>query len=541
MDGVERIRPRTRAFAHRQIDISLHQGWRGIMIDTERLNKLRTIITENIRVQKGGATPVPYIDVTNALGAIQARQNHVIFGRRGCGKTLLLHNAAKRLPNNVRTVYLSCEDFKKHSFPNVLIEILDVLFSELEGQLTGWFGRKKKSRVLIGEIRKSLSELRKRGDQIEARVRETSTREASTSGGAELDLGGVVDLGGRSARSSRTEVETEYARLDKKAVHLNNWLPELKKRIRDFFELSNNVTTVHIHLDDYYHIRQIDQPHVMDYIHRLCKDLPLWFKVATLRHVSVLYADREGQPTGAQERHDYQPINIDFTFNDFLRTESQVRRIFHGYGELAKIKSDEMNGLFRGEGFRRLVLAGGGVPRDCLSTFLEALDDAQNGDGRIGKDNIRILSLSNLERRIGELKRDSKSSEEDVLLRGIYVIRRFCIDKKNNVFFIPERVMQEDEPIRKLIYRLLDYRIIHSVGTAFTHKTHPGSYQAYMIDIGCYAYMRKLSGRFVEIDLAAPDAKERIRSGPILSAEQMRGFWREAPADVKRALGEEEE
>ena len=39
----------------------------------------------------------------------------------------------------------------------------------------------------------------------------------------------------------------------------------------------------------------------MDYIHRLCKDLPLHFKLATLRHASTLYADRLGQPLGAQD------------------------------------------------------------------------------------------------------------------------------------------------------------------------------------------------------------------------------------------------
>ncbi|HDL84941.1 MAG TPA: hypothetical protein ENH11_01190 [Candidatus Acetothermia bacterium] len=66
-----------------------------------------------------------------------------MFARRGCGKTLLLHHSAKNLPSDIQTVYLNCEDFKHHSFPNVLIEILDALFAELEGNLPGWFGRKK--------------------------------------------------------------------------------------------------------------------------------------------------------------------------------------------------------------------------------------------------------------------------------------------------------------------------------------------------------------------------------------------------------------
>jgi predicted AAA+ superfamily ATPase len=102
-------------------------------MDDGSLRKLRMVITENLRVQRGGAEPVPYIDAGNVLGDVTARQNHAIFGRRGCGKTLLLQHSSAKLPEGTKAIYLNCEDFKRHSFPNVLIEILDALFGELAG------------------------------------------------------------------------------------------------------------------------------------------------------------------------------------------------------------------------------------------------------------------------------------------------------------------------------------------------------------------------------------------------------------------------
>jgi hypothetical protein len=57
--------------------------------------KLRKVINENLRVQRGDNTAASYIDIGNALNDVLARQNHVIFGRRGCGKTLLLHYSRK--------------------------------------------------------------------------------------------------------------------------------------------------------------------------------------------------------------------------------------------------------------------------------------------------------------------------------------------------------------------------------------------------------------------------------------------------------------
>lgn len=511
----------------------------------ENLKKLRLVINESSRVQRGGADPVPYIDVSNVLTDVVARQNHAVFGRRGCGKTLLLRRSADTLPTEVRSVYLNCDDFKKHSFPNVLIEILDALFGELEKQLPGWFGKKKRSRELIGKIRRELQELREKADRRETDIREAETAESRNSEKTQIALGsGPLSLRASDDLSDtgKREIERKYKLNQDKIRELDMWLPRLKQQIRDFFELSNKVKSVFLQIDDFYLLTRPDQPLVMDYIHRLCKDLPLYFKVATLRHGSTLYADRLGQPIGAQERHDYQPINIDFTLSDFNRTVTQNRKIFHEFGKLASLEPAEIDGLFKGEGFERLVLAGGGVPRDCLSLFLEVLQTVQSAerDDRIGKDDIRILSRPNFERRIEELKQDSEGAEQNILIRGIYVLRQFCIEQRSNILLVSEALLQQNDRIRNLLYRLLDYRIIHSAGSALTHKSRPGTYHAFSIDIGCYAHMRKLMGRFNEIDLADRDAKEKMRSGPVLDDIGFNKLWDAAPAEPERALKEQD-
>lgn len=518
-------------------------GYR-MSLENEQLSALRRVINENLRVQRSGADPVPYIDVSSALSDICARQNHAVFARRGCGKTLLLLHSSRELPSDIQPVYLNCEDFKHHSFPNVLIEVLDALFAELEGNLSGWFGKKRRSRELVSEIRRTLSKLREQEDDMKTDVVESHTSEhvKGKKGGGSLALEGFRLTGEATSNTSTgTAYELRYAKREAKLNELQKLLPSLKRQIREFFELSKNVKAVFLQLDDFYHLPRRDQPDVMDYLHRLCKDLPLYFKVATLRHSSTLYADREGQPIGAQERHDYQPINIDFAFTQFRKTADQNRQIFGEFAELAGLKPKDVDAIFKGEGFDRLIMAGGGVPRDCLSLFLEALQGVGQGDGRIGKDDIRIMSRANFERRIEELKQDSAGDEQATLIRGIYVLRKFCIDKRTNIMMVSEEMMQQEDQIRALLYRLLDYRIIHSAGAALTHKSSTGTYQAFAIDIGCYAHMRKLQGRFNEIDIADTMAKERMRSAPILSKEQLSELWSAAPEDVESALRSEDE
>lgn len=204
--------------------------------------------------------------------------------------------------------------------------------------------------------------------------------------------------------------------------------------------------------------------------------------------------------------------------------------------------SEEIDGIFKGDGFKRLVMAGGGVPRDCLSIFLEVLDNVKpDVEGRIGKDDVRIMSRSNFERRIEELKQDSEGAEQNLLLKGIYVIRKFCMDKKTNLFFISEQMLQQKDNLKELIYRLLDYRIIHSAGTAITHKSQAGTFHAFVIDLGAYAHMRTLQGRFNELDVSDPRAKEKMRSSPVLAFEDFQDLWESVPVDVEGELLREDD
>jgi hypothetical protein len=316
----------------------------------------------------------------------------------------------------------------------------------------------------------------------EAEAREVRNSDKSQAGASYGGIG--ANVAAELSELSKVEIERRYSHNRDKIRDLDIWLPKLKKQVEEFFGLSMDVKAVYLQIDDFYHLSREDQPLVMDYIHRLCKDLPLYFKIATLRHASTLYADRLGQPLGAQERHDYQPISIDFTFSDFKKTANQNHKIFFEFARRAGLKESELDGLFKGQGFDRLVLAGGGVPRDCLSLFLEVLDSVQppSGDGRIGKDDVRISSRSNFERRIEELKQDSRGPEQGILIKGIYVLRHFCIAKGSNVLLVSESLLQQNDRVRHLLYRLLDYRIIHTAATAVTHKSQPGTYHAFAID-----------------------------------------------------------
>lgn len=515
-------------------------------IDTKLL-KLRNVINENLRTQLEN-DQVEYISSGHTLSDITARQSHCIFARRGCGKTLLLHHSRRMLGDEIKAIYINCEDFKHHSFPNVLIEIIDSIFCELERNLFRWFGKKKQLREIIVGLRTDLQQLKSAPDEQSVEVKQFESKENSQQDKAGVAFGskpsGSFDLSTDNSVKKKSDIEMKYQQNENKLQKLNHKLPAYKARIKEFFELSGKIKSVFIQLDDFYQLNRFDQPFVADYVHRLCKDTPLQFKIATLKHNSVLYIERNRQPIGIQERHDYQPINIDFTFDQFERTRDQNLNIFLEYAKLAGMSPSEFNELFKGKGFDRLVLAGGGVPRDCLSFFLEVLDRVRTDDpnGKIGKDDVRFLSRETFDRRIEELKQDSEGQDQDSLLRGIHALREFCLNKQSNVFLVAENDLQKNDTFKTILYRLLDYRIIHCVANSLTHKSKTGSnFQAYAIDIGCYAYMRNLDGRLNEIDLMKNDAKEQMRSAPVLELKTFNEILDKSQGkSVELALAEQE-
>ncbi|MDY1574669.1 hypothetical protein SOJ00_08975 [Pseudomonas paraeruginosa] len=515
------------------------------MNNTPNLTKLRTLINENLRTQIG-SRDVTYISSGHTLGDASAKQSHCIFARRGCGKTLLLHHSRRTLPTDVKAIYINCEDFKHHSFPNVLIEIIDNVFKELENNLSKWFGRKAKLRQIICDLRQDLGNLKDGPDESDIEITIKDGSESETQKGVKLSAPEGIDVGIHADRliKSRGDTERKYRYNESKLRNLNHRLPDYKSKIREFFNVSGKASSVFIQLDDFYQLSKSDQPFVADYVHRLCKDTNLKFKIATLKHNSILYIERQGQPIGIQERHDYQPINIDFTFENFTRTRDQNKGIFLRYAELAGVNPGDFDTLFKGKGFDRLIMAGGGVPRDCLSFFLEALERvrSQDPEGRIGKDEVRFLSRETFDRRIDELKQDSEGQDQDTLLRGIHAIREFCLTKKSNVFLIAEKDLQNDNEFKILLYRLLDYRIIHHVANSLTHKSKSATnFQAFAIDIGCYAYMRNLQGRFDEIDFTEKNSKEKMRSAPIFESGEFRRIWLDSQKKpIEEALKEQE-
>jgi hypothetical protein len=93
-------------------------------LDSVEVQALARIVEESTRSTRESAKffiePAP-----RTLSRAKNRRHHIIFGRRGSGKSSLLAKVTKALTiNRTPTAYVDLEEFKGHSYPDVLLSIL---------------------------------------------------------------------------------------------------------------------------------------------------------------------------------------------------------------------------------------------------------------------------------------------------------------------------------------------------------------------------------------------------------------------------------
>jgi hypothetical protein len=94
------------------------------LLSSPDVDKLVTLVEEATRATKD--TPRRFIEpARGTLDRAKSRRHHIVFGRRGSGKTSLLRRARADLTlQRVPSAMVDLEAFKGHTYPDVLLSVL---------------------------------------------------------------------------------------------------------------------------------------------------------------------------------------------------------------------------------------------------------------------------------------------------------------------------------------------------------------------------------------------------------------------------------
>jgi hypothetical protein len=478
-------------------------------------------IEENIRVSD--QTSIEYLDPQGHIHRLSYKQNQIVFGRRGSGKSLLLKSLKES--SDKTCVKINLEDFKDISFPNSIIQVQILFFQNLLECCNAKFsifstGYWKKSRKVIKNINaylKLLDSYIADPDEYEESIRRKDGSKSNIKG-----KGGTANQNIEGNHEKNYEIETSKNITFNKLSTLKNSISTTKKLINDIAKVLG--TDIFLILDDFYFIRKTEQPYLVDFFHRLSKDTPLYIKVATIKHRSRLYSQLDNNFTGMELGHDAQTLNLDFGLDDFGSMVEFMKSLLHHVNSKVGVTVD-YDKMITDNAFRFLCLASGGVPRDFFSLFI-SLGDRLGGDKSITKPNVIDKAIENITHKKDALKKDA-FEEGNILEQHLkYITDTIILGRKWNSFLVSNPDVEKYQQINQAIKELVDLRFFHIVDTNISAAHSDGTrYSAYMVDIGLFPNSNPR--KFQQVEPGQKDEhhrEDKIRSAPKLNLEEYHAY-----------------
>lgn len=509
----------------------------------EAVDKLLVLCEEVMRATPAGAQrfiePAPGV-----LLRAKSSQHHIVFGRRGSGKSSLLRKMAADLTVDRRPIaFVDMETFKGHSYPDVLISVLIKSLQEFKGWLdtaaTAPANKKSFWKKLYDAIpgrppfkKAGTAALSLRLDTLILALQEQLVAPESSekqtknlrSNEATLAIEVGVDVSaqpvafkskGSAGDKQVNSIETQSKYVSHKVEYLHQHILEFQIFFKELANLSDGAAF--LILDDLYHIRKSDQAKVIDYFHRIAKGNSLWLKVGTIKHRSLWY-EHSDPPVGMKLGDDAKEINLDISLEKFSTLRDFLRKILTNLMNEAPPLS--IRGLINPTAIDRLTIASGGVTRDFIGIFSGAIAQAKNRDAthhrgqKVGAEDVNLATGEYAPLKQEEFKRDT-DSERQVLEQALAKLVTFCTERsKCNVFLVPQKLTGE---ARESIDQLIDLRLIHPVKSRVTLKKGAAGelFEAYMLDLSQYTAARKVH-EFQIVDLNASDKDESIRKASLI-------------------------
>ncbi|MFF9025160.1 hypothetical protein [Streptomyces eurythermus] len=413
-------------------------------VQDARSTDLGNLISARSRVSEAQPSLSYVKDADRNLFAVTTPRHHLIFGRRGAGKSALLVEAKRSLDS----------DSSISSWTN-----MQTLRNETAG------------RVFLHVVE----------DLLQAVVtRQQRIRSQSPISVQAVDVYEEV----RSLLSVESPAPDWPTRL----------IPKVQRTLKRF--LDANGLRLYIFVDDFYYIPRGDQPMLLDMLHGCVRDCDAWLKIASIRHLTKWW--QSSPPLGLQTMHDADLLDLDVTLQDPGRAKRFLESILTEYARHVGIPS--LSRIFSSPALDRLVLASGGVPRDYLILAQSSILKAQRRQKSklVGVQDVNQAAGDAAQAKVQELEEDMASDIQSATrtLDALKRVRAFCLEETSHTYFLIGYRDKENAPsCYNVLTDLLDLRLIHLVddGVSDPHSAGHRS-EAYMLDLSQFSGSRLKQG-----------------------------------------------
>lgn len=358
---------------------------------------------------------------------IYSDANHIVFGRRGAGKSSLILYAANKAKNdNYPFVWIALQLYRGRKdlqvIPQVLYEIVDGIAK---------YSLKDVSR--ISRLKEKIARLEDKGLEI-----------------------------------TQTDIDV--------------FLPIFSRDLLSFVDEHHKLF---IFIDDLHLVDVKLQPFLLSAIYSFSRGNNIFLKIATIENLSNLYS--EAEQIGLQTPGDAQVIRLDHSLVEPVAALNHIKTILNSYVTYIGIPS--LSSLCGKSVIERLVWLSAGVPRDAIYIFNTSLSKAQShGRKLVAVTDVNMSAAESLTEKEKNISDDASDKTDDVKSL-IDDIKKFCLKEvRQNAFLVH---IEPNNEKYQLIKRISDLRFIHVLHPGITPEKAGEKYEVFLLDYAFYTGFRK--------------------------------------------------
>ena len=222
---------------------------------------------------------------------------------------------------------------------------------------------------------------------------------------------------------------------------LKRLLPRIKQALSSVAEKSGDIF---IFLDDLHVLSAEAQSRFLSHIYSAVRGNRCHLKISGIEQFSHPWNSREN--LGLQSPHDAQILKLDYNLTMPDKSRNHIESILDAHAQVSGLSSVS---FLCGKGaLSRLVWVAAAVPRDALNLFVQAMTKAAaGGQKRVSITSINAAASDMAEQKMRDMQQDLRDDSEVqmVLVR----IKDFCISKKRKNAFLLE-IKNEDPFFRNI-------------------------------------------------------------------------------------------
>lgn len=365
--------------------------------------------------------------VTGEEEKIISRANHMVFGRRGAGKSmLLLYALHMRRADSFPSAWVDMQTYAHRADGGVAAEVITEILEQLSGVLADEPGRLR----LLSEIQK----VQKMAD-------------------------------------GRPKVDD-----------LRVLAPSIRRVLKSGLDETQDIA---IFLDDFHVVDASIQPNILGLIYSCCRGERIFLKISAIETLSRNW-DRVHN-VGLEIPHDTQQIKLDYNLTMPDKAIEHIQNILDAHARYCGLPS--VRSLCSNKDvISRLVWVAAGVPRDALNIFSQAMTEAHlKGSNNVTVEGVNVAAGRMVQEKIRELDVDV-SSEDEELRDRLESIKEFCISKEHKNAFLFK--IDHSDPNYEQLLKLVDLRLLHVIHEGIVRGEAGEKYVAMILDYGLYIGMR---------------------------------------------------